>query len=250
VSPRKDSRWKAVGPAGSWWQGDTSDVHGLDNVPPGIPVDYPGASPKPRIKLPAQASAKGAGPNATVGRIPAGTWRSMVGRSWHKGCPVGRDQLRVVRVNYWAFDGYRRRGELVVRAAIAGKTARVFSALYRADLPIRSMYRVDRFGWSKRLRGADDYKSMKADNTSAFNCRGVVGNPSVRSPHSYGRSIDINPWENPYRSRNGWVPNTWWVSHSHPRIAWRSGSHRMVQIFRNHGFRWTYGRSDAHHFDG
>ena len=250
VSPRKDSRWKAVGPAGTWWQGDTSGVHVLDNVPPGIPVDYPSAAPEPAINLPAQARAKGAGPNATVGRIPAAMWRSMTGRSWHKGCPVGRDQLRVVRVNYWAFNGYRRRGELVVRASIAGKTARVFSAIYRADLPVRSMYRVDRFGWSSRLRGADDYKSMKAGNTSAFNCRGVVGNPSVRSPHSYGRSIDINPWENPYQSRDGWVPNIWWVNHSHPRIAWRSTSHRMVEIFRNHGFRWTYGRFDAHHFDG
>ena len=38
--------------------------------------------------------------------------------------------------------------------------------------------------------------------------------------------------------------------HSHPRIAWRSSGHRMVEIMRNHGFRWTYGRSDAHHFDG
>ena len=72
----------------------------------------------------------------------------------------------------------------------------------------------------------------------------------MRSPHSYGRSIDINPGENPYQSRDGWVPNTWWVSRSHPRIAWRSTSHRMVEIFRNHGFRWTYGRFDAHHFDG
>ena len=33
-------------------------------------------------------------------------------------------------------------------------------------------------------------------------------------------------------------------------LAWRSSGHRMVQIFRNHGFRWTYGRSDNHHFDG
>jgi hypothetical protein len=108
---------------------------------------------------------------------------------------------------------------------------------------------VDRFGWSTRLRGADDYRSMAADNTSAFNCRGVVGNPGVRSPHSYGRSLDVNPWENPYRSRQGTVPNTWWPSRSHPRVAWRSRSHRVVQTMANHGLRWTYGTSDAHHFD-
>ena len=72
------------------------------------------------------------------------------------------------------------------------------------------MYRVDRFGWGHRSRGGDDYASMAAGNTSAFNCRDVVGRPGVRSPHSYGRSLDVNTWENPYRSAQGTVPNTWW----------------------------------------
>ena len=84
--------------------------------------------------------------------------------------------------------------------------------MYRKKLPIRAMYRVDRFGWSKRLRGGDDYKSMAAGNTSAFNCRQVVGSPGRRSPHSWGRSLDVNTWENPYRSAQGTVPNTWWMS--------------------------------------
>ena len=251
VGPRRDSRWKVVGAKGRWWARDVSGVHRLDNVPPGTPVVLPAGAPRPRVQLPRQARAKGAGANATVGHITDGMWRSMVGRSWHQGCPVGRAQLRVVRVNYWGYDGYRYRGELVVRDAIAGRTAGVFSAIYRAELPIRAMYRVDRFGWSSRLRGADDYRSMAAGNTSAFNCRGVVGNPSRRSPHSYGRSIDVNPWENPYSSpADGWVPNSWWVNRSHDRVAWRSSAHRMVQIMRSHGFRWTYGRSDNHHFDG
>jgi hypothetical protein len=90
---------------------------------------------------------------------------------------------------------------------------------------------------------------MAADNTSAFNCRWVVGRPGVRSPHSYGRSLDINPWENPYRSSHGWVPNGWWPSRSHERVAWRSRAHRVVRIMASHGLRWTYGRADAHHFD-
>lgn len=251
VGPRVDSRWKVVGRKGAWWARDTSPVHRLDNVPPGTPVALPKGAPRPRVALPRQARATGAGPNATVGRIPDAMWHSMMGRSWHRGCPVGRAQLRVVRVNYWGFDGYRYRGELVVRDVIAGRTAAVFSAIHRARLPIRAMYRVDRFGWSARLGGADDYRSMAAGNTSAFNCRGVVGNPGRRSPHSYGRAIDVNPWENPYASpSDGWVPNAWWVSRSHPRVAWRSSSHPMVRIMREHGFRWTYGRGDSHHFDG
>ncbi|WP_148571513.1 M15 family metallopeptidase [Nocardioides caldifontis] len=250
VAPRVDTRWRAVGKAGRWWAGDTSPVHRLDNVPPLSPVRYPKAAPKPRVKLPSQKRAVGSGANARVSRLSGKVWRSMKGRSWHRGCPVGRGKLRLVQVNYWGYDGYRHRGELVVNAAIAGKTAGVFTALYRDQRRIRAMYRVDRFGWSKRVRGADDYRSMAAGNTSAFNCRDVVGRPGVRSPHSYGRAIDINPWENPYRASHGWVPNQWWVGRSHPDLAWRSSSHPMVLLMRSHGFRWTYGTGDAHHFDG
>jgi hypothetical protein len=155
-----------------------------------------------------------------------------------------------VKVNYWGYDGYRYRGELVVHHAVARRTVDVFTDLYAQRLPIRAMYLVDRFGYSSRLGGADNYDSMAAGNTSAFNCRGVVGNPSVRSPHSYGRAIDINTWENPYHSRTGIVPNTWWATHSHPKIGWRTASHPVVKVLRANGFRWTYGNADAHHFDG
>ena len=47
--------------------------------------------------------------------------------------------------------------------------------------------------------GADDRRSMAADNTSAFNCRFVAGT-NRWSMHAYGKAIDINPIENPYVS--------------------------------------------------
>jgi hypothetical protein len=250
VGPRVDTRWKVVGRGGPWWRGDVSEVHLLDNVPPGDPVVYPPDAPRPRVKVPRQPRAVGEGPNPTVTGIPDAVWNQMTGRSWHSGCPVGRSELRLVRINYWGYDGYRYRGELVVRDDIAAKTVGAFSALYQAQLPIRSMYRVDRFGWSAYLHGGNNYDSMAAGNTSGFNCRGVVGNPGVPSPHSYGRAIDLNTWENPYHSRRGIVPNVWWASRSHPRIAWRSGEHPVVRIMRAHGFRWTYGSQDSQHFDG
>lgn len=249
VRPRVDTRWRATARRLDWAQGDRSRVHAVDNLPPGVPVRLPAGAPRPRINLPDQRHAVGNGPNPVISRIPNAVWNQMTGRSWHQGCPVGRAGLRLLRINYWDFAGYRRRGELVANADAVGQMSGALAEMYRRKLPIRAMYRVDRFGWSSRLRGADDYKSMAADNTSAFNCRGVVGNPGVRSPHSYGRSLDLNPWENPYRSRQGWTPNTWWVGRSHPRVAWRSRSHEVVQVMARHGLRWTYGTSDAHHFD-
>lgn len=246
--PRSDSTWRARGLADARAAASTSRTAFVDNVPPPAPPVVLGG-PAPR-SLPLQVRAPKPGAQAVVSRIPAKVWRSMVGRSWRAGCPVGRSSLRLVRVNYYGFDGYRYRGEIVVHQAIARRTAAAFSEMHARQLPIRRMYRVDRFGYSTRLKGADDYASMATDNTSGFNCRDVVGRPGRRSPHASGRSIDINPWENPFLASHGWTPNSYWVGRSHPRVAWRSTSHPVLQVWRRHGFRWTYGTSDAHHLDG
>ncbi|QVT81098.1 hypothetical protein ENKNEFLB_03505 [Nocardioides aquaticus] len=249
TTPRVDTRWRARAAGQAWVRGARSGVHAVDNLPPGEPVRLPGGAPRPRIDLPPQPRAVGDGANPVVTRIPGGVWDQMTGRSWHAGCPVGRSSLRLLRVNYWDFTGYRRRGEMVLHADVAGRVAGALGAMYARQLPIRAMYRVDRFGWSARVRGGDDHASMAADNTSAFNCRDVVNRPGIRSPHSYGRSVDINPWENPYRSATGLVPNTWWQSRTHPRVAWRSSQHPVVSTLAARGLRWTYGTSDNHHFD-
>ena len=249
VTPRVDTRWRARAAKLDWVTGDHSPVRRIDNLPPGVPVALPAGAPRPRVNLPDQPRAVGDGPHPRISPIPDGIWNQMTGRSWHQGCPVGRAGLRLLRVNYWAYDGYRHRGELVAHADAIGRMRDALVEMYHRRLPMRSMYRVDRFGWSGRLRGADDYRSMAAGNTSAFNCRDVVGRPGVRSPHAWGRSLDVNPWENPYRSSGGWVPNSWWVGRSHPRVAWRSRSHVVVQVMARHGLRWTYGTGDAHHFD-
>ena len=249
VRPRVDSQWRATVRKRDWIGGDRSRVHRIDNLPPGKPVRLPRSAPRPRVSLPPQRRAADDGANAVVTRIPNGVWRQMTGRSWHRGCPVGRPGLRLVRVNYWGYDGYRYRGEVVAAASAAPGMAAALAEMYAKRFPIRSMYRVDRFGWSGRLHGANDYKSMAAGNTSAFNCRQVVNRPGVRSPHSYGRSLDINTWENPYRSPTGLVPNSWWQRHSHPLVAWRSRAHPVVRIMARHGLRWTYGMSDTQHFD-
>jgi hypothetical protein len=173
----------------------------------------------------------------------------MRGRTWHRGC-VARSRLRLVQVNYWGFDGYRYRGEMVLLNGVAQRAAAALRDMYDHELPIRRMYREDRFGYSRRLHGANDYASMRADNSSGFNCRTVVNRPGVRSPHATGRALDLNTWENPYRSQTGLVPDSWWAGHSNPRYAWRSASHPVIRIWRSHGFRWTYANVDSQHLDG
>jgi len=46
--------------------------------------------------------------------------------------------------------------------------------------------------------GADDDRSMTADNMSAFNCRLRAGSSTEWSQHAYGRAVDVNPVENPF----------------------------------------------------
>ncbi len=121
----------------------------------------------------------------------------MSGVSWHRGCPVGFGELRLLRVTHWGFDGEVHSGRLVVHRDSAGAMLRTMRELYRLRFPIRRMRLVDAYG-------ADDHRSLAADNTSAFNCRPVAGT-NRWSEHAYGHAIDVNPVENPYVTSDGYV---------------------------------------------
>jgi hypothetical protein len=143
------------------------------------------------ILVPAVPIAASAPPyRSSVRPLPTWIRDLMRGSSWRPGCPVGFDQLRVVRVTFWGFDRQVHRGRLVVHRAVARDVARVFGTLYAARFPIRKIRLVDYYG-------ADDKRSMKDDNTSAFNCRYRNGVCCTWSMHAYGKAIDINPVENP-----------------------------------------------------
>jgi hypothetical protein len=249
IRPRFDTYYQLRGTSGPGWKPATSSTWKVDNRPPLSPVTLPSAAPRP-LALTAQRRAVGDGANVVTHLVPDSIWNSMVGKSWHTGCPVGRNSLRYVTVNYFGFDGYRHRGELVVRASLTGKFKVALTKLYNATVPIRSMYLPDRFGKSWSGPGANDVMSMRHDNTSAFNCRAVTGDPGSRSPHSYGGSIDINPWENPFHSHVGWLPNSWWAKKQIGKYAWKTRSSVVVQLMGQAGFRWTYGTTDSQHFDG
>ncbi|MGE5227607.1 MAG: M15 family metallopeptidase [Planctomycetaceae bacterium] len=128
---------------------------------------------------------------SSVSRLPRAVKQVMRGSSWRPGCPVPLSDLRLVRVTYWGFDREAHPGKLVVHRWYADEVARLFGKLYEARFPIRRMELVDRYG-------ADDTRSMKADNTSAFNCRYRNGVCCTWSMHAYGKAIDIDPVENPY----------------------------------------------------
>jgi D-alanyl-D-alanine carboxypeptidase len=158
----------------------------------------------------------------------------MNGVSWHRGCPVGFAELRLLSVSHWGFDGDVHRGRLVVNRDAAAAILGSMRALYRLHYPIRQMRLVDSYG-------GDDHRSMAADNTSAFNCRFVAGSPSVWSEHAYGRAIDVNPIENPYVTESGYASPPAGARFADRSRQARGLIHRggpVVEAFAAAGWEW------------
>ncbi len=148
----------------------------------------PGSSPSGT----GQPADGGDGP-AFEGRVDplSGALReAMTGVTWREGCPVGLDELSLLSVSHWDFDGRVQSGRLIAASARAEELLGVFEVLFEAHFPIRRMRPAYEYGGS-------DEASMADDNTSAFNCRAVTGGTGY-SEHSYGHAVDINTVENPY----------------------------------------------------
>jgi D-alanyl-D-alanine carboxypeptidase len=165
--------------------------------------------------------------------------------SWHRGCPVPVSDLRLVRVSFWGFDGRAHSGRLILQRSYARPVVKALRTLYSKRFPIRRMQPVDAYGSS-------DARSMAADNTSAFNCRGVTGSSSW-SEHAYGRAIDINPLENP-EVRSGVVSPPGGRAYV-DRGKWKKGmihsGDKAVHAFEAVGWHWGgywHSLKDYQHF--
>ncbi|MCM2417411.1 M15 family metallopeptidase [Streptomyces sp. RKAG293] len=132
--------------------------------------------------------------DATVEAVPP----EKLVDTYRAGCPVGPDDLRLIGMNYWGYDGTVHPGELIVHKNVVDPVVEVFTKAFAARFPIARMQVMADFH-------GDDEAAMRADNTSAFNCRQVTGDPGTESQHSYGDAIDINTVENPYVDVNGRV---------------------------------------------
>jgi hypothetical protein len=151
----------------------------------------------------------------------------------------------LLTVQHWGFDGKVRTGRLIVHEEVARQLVDVFRGLYAAHFPIRRMVPVDAYGGS-------DFRSIEADNTSAFNCRYVDGTTRW-SEHAYGRAIDVNPIENPYVSggRTSHVASRPYLDRARhrPGMAYEGGA--LVRAFDSIGWgwggRWSSAR-DYQHF--
>ena len=149
---------------------------------------------------------------------------------------VRRTELRYLKVMYYDFDGVERQGELVCHRTIASDLIDIFRKLHKARYPIASVRLIDDFG-------ADDERSMAANNTSCFCFRQVEGSQKL-SKHAKGMAIDINPLQNPCVRRRGGktivqpsegAPYT----DRNRRFDHKIGKGDLAyRLFTEHGFTW------------
>jgi poly-gamma-glutamate synthesis protein (capsule biosynthesis protein) len=183
---------------------------------------------------------------AEVGEVPAGVRARMTGVSYRADdprCPPW-SALAYLRVDHATFDGGVARGEVVVASTIAARAVALFARLYAIGFPLRRLALVDEFG-------GDDDASMAADNSSAFNFRCVAGTEQL-SQHAYGRAIDLNPVENPWRRPDRILPEAGRAYADRrdirPGMIVRPGP--VVAAFDDLGWQWGgdwLHASDDHH---
>ena len=183
-----------------------------------------------------------------IREVPSQQWAAMKKAGMVRPeCPVTRrSDLRRVEVPYTDFDGDSRRGYLVVHRDTATSAARIFKRLYALGFPIRRMVGVENYD-------GDLSRSLRADNTSAYNCRRAnqINAPFMASPHANGRAVDINPRENPWRDLrcDCWSPSSTNAKRSPGKGKVLKGD-PVWKTFDREGWIWqNISVADYMHFD-
>ena len=173
----------------------------------------------------------------TSEEMPDSIWHRMQGRSYPQGCEVPRSDLRYLELSYVDFEGHEHLGQMVCNRHIADDLIYIFRRLYEARYPIASMRLIDNYG-------ADDARSMAANNTSCFCYRRVAGSTAL-SKHSRGMAVDVNPLYNPcvyVRSGRVLPPEGRAYAHGRDRRKDIPGkidaTDLCYRLFVSRGFRW------------
>ena len=156
----------------------------------------------------------------------------MMGKSFHENCPVPIEDLSTIQLMYWNPEGEIHWGHITIASMQAENVAKIFGELYEARFPIVSMRLIHEFN------GSDD-ASMKANNTSGFNCRHIK-NTNRWSQHSYGQAIDINPLWNPWVLGDRVDPpeGKAFIDRNNPQPGIIRAGDATVQSFEKYGWKW------------
>lgn len=161
----------------------------------------------------------------------------IYGISYKADCPVPYEDLRYVHILHINFKNEIIEGELICHRDVAQDMVEIFYELYIQNYQIEKVRLIDEYS-------ADDKLSMIDNNTSCFNYRTVEGTNSI-SKHGLGLAIDINPFYNPYVTKNN--NGTDYISPPGSEAfvdRTQNFAHKITeddlcyQLFTQHGFLW------------
>lgn len=153
------------------------------------------------------------------------------------------DSLIILDVEYYNFDKKLCKGQLVINYTLKEDILEAFELIKKLKFPIAKVIPIVKYNW-------DDNKSMADNNTSAFNYR-FIANTNRLSNHSWGRAIDINPFQNPAIYNDGKIspPGAKYDTNAEGTLTANS---EIVKFFKSRGWRWGgdwNSLKDYQHFD-
>ena len=214
------------------------DWLGTRELPVG-PAGYPAARPTPPELRDRRITTTDYLPPPADGAFHSGVTpvpEAVQRRStWTAGCPVTVAELRYVTVVFRGFDGKAHTGELIVHRDVADAVVTVFSRLFAAGFPIERMRVTSPAEVAAKPTG-------DGNTTAAFVCRPVRGS-TAWSAHAYGKAVDVNPFQNPYRSGDRVIPElaTAYLDRTRTGPGMITTTGPVVAAFRAVG--WTWGGS-------
>ncbi len=153
------------------------------------------------------------------------------------------DELVIIDVEYYSFDGKLHRGQLVINKVLKKDLVEIFDIIKKEKFPIARAIPIVEYDWS-------DNASMADNNTSAFCYRTIAGTKRL-SNHAFGRAIDINPFNNPAVYKSGRIaPKGAQYDPNIPGTLKANGA--IVKAFKERGWRWGgdfKSLKDYQHFD-
>lgn len=152
-------------------------------------------------------------------------------------------QLELIDVQYYSTDEKLHKGQILTNKVLATDLKEIFRFILKSKFTIEHAIPVVKYKWFDDL-------SMQDNNTYSFCYRN-----EAFSKHATGMAIDINPFFNPVRWKEGSEYRQDKPEEAH-RDTTVNGtfyvSHPVVQEFKNHGFLWGHdfkAKCDDHHFE-
>lgn len=153
------------------------------------------------------------------------------------------DSMVLLDVKYYSFDNKLHQGQLVVNKAVEKDVKQIFDLILETKFKVNKVVPIVDYDWS-------DDASMEDNNTSAFNYRFIAGTKRL-SNHSFGRAVDINPFNNPVIYSSGKI-SPQGAKYIQGNDGVFTKENQIVKEFLKLGWRWGGNFNsfkDYHHFD-